>query len=207
MCPMVFPGGSDSKKKNQLAIQGTWVWSLGWEDPLEIGMATHYSILAWEIPRIESMWSQRVRQDWATRHSCTHGYFMFLAYNPLKSTSSSSFWPGFQGVLYFFSITYFSVLRPCWGFPDGSDGKESPCSAGNIIPGSGRAFGEGNGIPLHSCLELAAHPSILGWEIPWTEESGVLQSVGLQRVVHDWVRTHTDHAGCHLFFIVLLKVK
>ena len=31
----------------------TWVRSLGWEDPLEEGMATHSSILAWRIPRTE----------------------------------------------------------------------------------------------------------------------------------------------------------
>ena len=31
-------------------MQGTWVQSLGWEDPLAKGMATHSSILAWEIP-------------------------------------------------------------------------------------------------------------------------------------------------------------
>ena len=30
-----------------------WVQCLGWEDPLEEGMATHYSILAWKIPRTE----------------------------------------------------------------------------------------------------------------------------------------------------------
>ena len=33
----------------------TWVWSLGWEDPLEKGMATHSSILAWEIPWTEEL--------------------------------------------------------------------------------------------------------------------------------------------------------
>ena len=33
--------------------------------------------------------------------------------------------------------------------------------------------------------EMAAHSSILAWEIPWTEEPGWLQSVGLQRVGHD----------------------
>ena len=31
----------------------TWVRSLGWEDPLEEGMATHSSVLAWECPRTE----------------------------------------------------------------------------------------------------------------------------------------------------------
>ena len=36
--------------KNLPAVQETWVQSLGWEDPLEKGMAIHSSILAWRIP-------------------------------------------------------------------------------------------------------------------------------------------------------------
>ena len=36
--------------KNLSATQETWVRSLGWEDPLEEGKATHSSILAWRIP-------------------------------------------------------------------------------------------------------------------------------------------------------------
>ena len=36
--------------KNLTALQETWVQSLGWEDPLGKGMATHSSVLAWEIP-------------------------------------------------------------------------------------------------------------------------------------------------------------
>ena len=39
--------------KNLPAIQKTWVRSLGWEDLLEKGMATHSSILAWRIPLTE----------------------------------------------------------------------------------------------------------------------------------------------------------
>ena len=43
------------------------VWSLSWEDPLEKGMTTHSSILAWRIPwTVWSMWSQRVGYNWAT---------------------------------------------------------------------------------------------------------------------------------------------
>ena len=38
--------------KNPLAMQEIWVQSLGWEDPLEKGKATHFSILAWRIPWI-----------------------------------------------------------------------------------------------------------------------------------------------------------
>ena len=36
--------------KNPPAMRETWIWSLGWEDPLEKGKATHYSILTWRIP-------------------------------------------------------------------------------------------------------------------------------------------------------------
>ena len=36
---------------------------------------------------------------------------------------------------------------------------------------------------------MATHSSILAWKIPWTEESGGLQSTGSQRVGHDWVTT------------------
>ena len=62
---MGFPGSSD-QVKNLPAMQETRVLSLGWEDPLENGMATHSSILAWEIPqteepgRLESMGSQEL---------------------------------------------------------------------------------------------------------------------------------------------------
>ena len=44
--------------KKPPAMQETWVQSLGWEDPLEKGMATHSSILAWRIPWTEEPGSQ-----------------------------------------------------------------------------------------------------------------------------------------------------
>ena len=44
--------------------QETWVRSLGWEDPLEEGMATFSSIVAWRIPMDRGAW-------WATVHSVT----------------------------------------------------------------------------------------------------------------------------------------
>ena len=55
--------------KNLPAMQETWVRSLGWEDPLEKGMATHSSTLAWKIPWTEepggqqSMGSQSLFED------------------------------------------------------------------------------------------------------------------------------------------------
>ena len=45
--------------ENQPAMRETWVQSMGWEDPLEKGKATHSSVLAWRSPRTaESMESQ-----------------------------------------------------------------------------------------------------------------------------------------------------
>ena len=67
---MGFPGGSDYK--NLSAMQETRVQSLGWEDPLEKGMATHSSVLAWRIlwtegpGGLQSMGLQRVKHNWAT---------------------------------------------------------------------------------------------------------------------------------------------
>ena len=65
--------------KNLPAMQETWVWSLGQEDPLEKGMATHSNILAWKITwtekpgGLQSIGSQRVRHDWAAS-THTHIY-------------------------------------------------------------------------------------------------------------------------------------
>ena len=55
--------------------------------------------------------------------------------------------------------------------------KASACNAGDLglIPGLGN--------PLEK--EMATHSSTLAWKIPWTEEPGRLQSMGLQKVGHD----------------------
>ena len=78
------------------------------------------------------------------------------------------------------------ALLYCWphftvGFPGGSNGEESACNAGDpgSIPGLGRSPGE----------EMATHSSILAWKIPWTEDPGGLQSMGLQRDMTEWL-TH-----------------
>ena len=41
---------------------------------------------------------------------------------------------------------------------------------------------------------MATHSSIISWRIPWTEEPGGLQPIGLQGIRHDWACTHTQHA-------------
>ena len=50
--------------KNPPAIRETWVQSLVWEDPLEEGMETHFSILTWRFPMDREAW-------WATVHGVT----------------------------------------------------------------------------------------------------------------------------------------
>ena len=53
--------------KNLPAMWETWIWFLGWEDPLEKGKAAHSSILAWRSPwTLQSMGSQKVGHNWTT---------------------------------------------------------------------------------------------------------------------------------------------
>ena len=72
-------------------------------------------------------------------------------------------------------LLFSSVLK---GLPWWLRSKESACNAGylDLIPGLGRSPGEG----------MATHSSIFAWRSPWTEEPGGLQSIGSQRVEHDW---------------------
>ena len=56
------------------------------------------------------------------------------------------------------------------GFPNGSDGNEFVCNAGDL------GFISGSEDPLEE--EMATHSSIVAWRIPWIEELGRLQSMG-----------------------------
>ena len=89
-------------------------------------------------------------------------------------------------VIYFtYAFVYF-LIAGCKNF---ILNYESACNAGGqgLIPGSGRA------------KEMAAHSSVLAWEIPWTEESGGLQSMGRQRVRHDWAANkHSQQEFAHI---------
>ena len=81
--------------KCPLAMRETWVRSLDREDPLEKEMATHSSTLAWKIPwtekpgRLQSMGSQRVGHDGATKH--THA--CEESGSESRSVVSDSLWP------------------------------------------------------------------------------------------------------------------
>ena len=69
------------------------------------------------------------------------------------------------------------MLPPHLGFPRGSAGKESACSAGD----PGAILGQED--PLED--GMAAHSSVPAWGSPWTEEPGGLQSVGPHRLGQD----------------------
>ena len=96
-------------------MQETWVWSLGQEDPLEEEMATHTTILAWEIP-----WTEE--PDGLQFIGLQRGWHNLVT----------------KQQKLFFGIV--SVLV----FTGGSDGKASAYNAGHpgSIPGSGRSPGE-----------------------------------------------------------------
>ena len=92
-------------------MQKTQIWSLGWKDPLEEGMATHSSILAWIIPVDRRAWQttvRRVAKSWtqlnATWHACSH-------------TKNRRY-----------IRTLIAVQIQEWvGFPGGTSGKEPDC--------------------------------------------------------------------------------
>ena len=89
--------------KNLPAVQENWVRSLGWEDPLEKGMAPHSSFLAWRIPwteklsRLQSMGPQKVRYDWVTDN---FSHFRYTTRRPLAKPSQGKWdrWPDFFNI-------------------------------------------------------------------------------------------------------------
>ena len=68
-------------------------------------------------------------------------------------------------------LTFSGRLEWKKGFLGGASGKETTCNAGDLGSGWGRSLEE----------EMATHSSILAWKIPWTEELGRLQSMGLKK--------------------------
>ena len=113
-------------------------------------------------------------------------YVIFLKLLKLKSgwnfykvgTSGTYKLPN-SGILKSYLWTVFSR-----GLPGGSGGKESTCNMGDPRV---RSLIEND--PLEK--EMATHSIILAWKIPWLQEPGGLQSIGLHRVGHDWSNSST----------------
>ena len=147
--------------KLNLVLQLTW-WL--WCRPFCFW--THSSVLAWRIPRagepggLPSMGSHRVRHNWS---------------NLAAAAASAS-------ELCFISSKIGNWVPPVSlrvpGFPGGSDGKESASSTGDLV----LSLGWEDSLEK----EMATYSSTLAWKIPWTEDPGMLQSMGLHRVGHNW---------------------
>ena len=147
------------KVKNLSAVHETRVWSLGEKDPLEKGMAPHFNILAWRIPWTEDHGGYR---PWGWKESDTTER-LTLHDEELGSWISEV-------------LTGLSV---------------APSSSCVIMPPGPRKEDTYPGLcglrVFRSKTEkaMALHSSTLAWEIPWKEEPGRLQSMGLRRVGHN----------------------
>ena len=112
-----------------------------------------------------------------------------LSHPPIFPTQTGEVWP----LLALFSSAFWCLVIA--GFPDGAaPGKNLPASArdSGLIPESGRSPGEGNG----------THPSILAWDVPWTEEPGGLQFMGPQRA-----RRNLATEQAHRHFVIARPFK
>ena len=129
-------------------------------------MVTYSSNLAWEIP-----WTKEPGrlQSMGLKESDITSQLKLQQQNEDNSSSSVGLFSGLNELV--------QHREHGGSFPDGSDGKEPACNAGDLdsIPRSGDPLDEG----------MATHSSILAWRIPWTEEADVLQSTGSQSVKHD----------------------
>ena len=90
------------------------------------------------------------------------------------------------------------IFQALLSFPSGSVVKNQPANAGNTGDVSSSLGWED---PLQE--EMATHSHILVWKIPRTEEPGVLQSTGLQRVGHNWACTHLSEGQGFTFGLAI----
>ena len=94
--------------KNPPAMWETCVQPLHWEDPVEEGMDTHPSILAWRIPwteelgRLQSMGSQRVRHDWVTSQ----------LHLQLQQQNQNEIWVCIHNLFCLFLVFFFFFFSP-----------------------------------------------------------------------------------------------
>ena len=185
-------------------MQKIRVLSLDREDPLEEEMATHSSILAWEIPwteelgRLQSMGSQKCQtrlSDWVCAQEpgswpspdAESARALIL---PASRTMGNTF-------VYKPSIIF------CYSSPKGGEGNGTPlqfsCLENPMDGGAWKAavHGVSEGrtrlsdftftFHLHALeKEMATHSSVLAWRIPGMREPGGLLSMGWHRVGHDW---------------------
>ena len=137
---MAFPRGSVVKNLTEVQeLQEMWVWSMNWEDILEKDMATHSSILARKIPRIEEPgylqsigWHNQTQLKWLSMHTqgChththTHIYVYSCCYSVAQlgltlCESTDCSMPGFPVLHYLLELVQTHVhrigdaIQPSW---------------------------------------------------------------------------------------------
>ena len=193
---------SGSMVKNLPAMQDMQVWSLGQEDPLENGIATHSSILAWRTPRTQEpgglQFMDRMELDTtdATQHACKHAspytvmhtvwLLLFHSWHP----ELFDYFPWFTDILRGVvgpsekAMNHTPVL-----LPGKSHGRRHlvGCSPWGRWVGRTRLRDFTFTFRFHALgKEMATHSSVLAWRIPGTGKPGGLPSMGSHRVGHDW---------------------
>ena len=102
----------------------------------------------------------------------------------------------------FFPNTLLQKCQNCVRLPRWFNGKESTFQCRKH---KRHIWSLGAEDPLEK--EMETHSSTLAWKIPWTEEPGRLQSLGLQRVGHDWVTMHNKMFSTCSTFLLLKIIK
>ena len=160
--------------KNPPAMWETWVQSLGWEDPLEKGKATHSIFWPGESHGLYSPWGRKELDttEGLSLHSLGefHEALVFVFYR--RKLNVITYLLGIRHVTDDHLLNIPSTLL---GFPGGSVVKNLPA---NPTGDMGSILGQEDALEE----EMATHYSILAWEIPWTEEPNRLQSTGSLRL-------------------------
>ena len=179
----------------------TWVWSLDQEDPLEKGMATHSSFLAWRIAWIEEPGglqpkrSQRVRHDWVTFSFCNsriQAVFTFPPYSyksliPLEILSPSLSWSSVHdshqlvpGHICTWSM--YTVLQWFW---------QDPCEHWVLLPEPRKSWFQNSYHPLRGLSATAL-------ERPYPGVSSTMLTSLISRVTNTFTHTTYMHAYTHV---------
>ena len=167
-------------------MQETQVWFLGWEDPQGNGKATHSSLWPGEFHGLYSTWGPK-ELDTTERFSLSFKCLTNVICYHLCSKSVEG-----NGNPLQYSCLENSMDRGTW--------QGTVCGVARVRHDLATKL-----LLLKFTLEkeMATHYNVSAWRIPWTGEPGGLQSMGSQRVGHDWVtntHTHVQNQPKHYAF-------
>ena len=160
--------------KSLPAMQETLIHSLGQEDSLEEEMATHSSILAWEIP-----WTDEPRELVHEVAESDRSKQLNTKLANVTSNMKHDIWANFMPNIF---KLYIYIKIKCLYIGASLVAQ----TVKNVLAvQETQVWSPSQEDPLEE--EMATHSSILAWRIPRTEQPTGLQSMGSQRVRHDWV--------------------